>query len=183
MTEWIALLRGINVGRAKRISMADLRGLVEGLGCSDVRTVLNSGNVLFQSVGFSATELAAAVRRAIAGRCGFDAPVVVVSSEALSKIVEQNPLPNPEADPSRFLVAFVADPAALVKAKPMLSVSWSPEGFALGSQAAYLWCPGGVIESRVAKEFTRLTRDAATARNWATVLKLQAASCKKGHDP
>jgi len=175
MTQCIALLRGINVGRAKRIAMADLRGLMEELGFSDVRTVLNSGNVLFQSARANVSKVGVEIERAIARRFGFPVPVVVLSAEALSAIVEESALPRADDDPSRYLVAFVASAATLAKARPMLAEQWSPEALGIGSRAAYLWCPNGVIESKLMQAFGRLIGDAATTRNWATVLRLQAA--------
>jgi len=176
MTQYIAFLRGVNVGRAKRIAMADLRALMEELGFSDVRTVLNSGNVIFQSPHPNDTKVGVGIERAITRGFGFPVPVIVVSAKVLSAIVEENPLPQAARDPSRYLVAFVADAATLARTRPMLDEPWSPEAFALGSNAAYLWCPNGVIASRLMQAFGRRTGDAATTRNWATVLRLQAAA-------
>ena len=90
-------------------------------------------------------------------------------------VIRENPLARAADQPSRFLVAFVANPAMLEKTRPMVATSWGREAFALGSDAAYLWCPDGSIESKVLKEFSRLTGAGATTRNWATVLRLQAA--------
>lgn len=64
---------------------------------------------------------------------------------------------------------------ALDKAEALLGETWEPEAIALGSRAAYLWCPDGIIQSKLLKAFSRATGDAATTRNWATVLKLQQA--------
>ena len=72
-------------------------------------------------------------------------------------------------------MAFVKSAAVLGKAKPLLKERWKPEAIALGAGAAYLWCPDGVIESKLAPAFARATGDAATSRNWSTVLKLRDA--------
>lgn len=176
MTECIALLRGINVGKAKRIAMADLRALVAGLGHARVRTVLNSGNVLFGAARGDTARLAAAIEAAIAARCGFASRVVVVTAADLAAIVRENPLLDVATNPSRLLVAFVAKPAALDAAGPLLREPWAPDALAVGSRAAYLWCPDGVIDSRLAQAFGRQLGEAATTRNWSTVLKLQAAA-------
>jgi uncharacterized protein (DUF1697 family) len=173
MTQCIALLRGVNVGKAKRIAMSELRGLVEELGGSEVRTLLNSGNVVFKTSRRSQRALASALEKAIVARCGFSVPVVVLGDTELDTIVAGNPLPQADKEPSKFLVAFVNDAAVLTAAKPLLAESWKPDALALGSKAAYIWCAKGILESRAAKEFARVTKDAATARNWATVLKLQ----------
>jgi uncharacterized protein (DUF1697 family) len=176
MTKCIALLRGINVGRAKRVAMADLKILVEGLGFSDVRTLLNSGNVVFKTAGPTPGKVASEIERAIQGKFGFSVPVVVLTARDLHTIIAENPLPQAGQDPSKFLVAFVAKGAALWKAEPLLEETWAPEALAIGTKAVYLWCARGIIDSRLVKAFSRVTADAATTRNWGTVLKLQAAA-------
>ena len=176
MTDCIALLRGINVGRAKRIAMADLRRLVENLGHSNVRTLLNSGNVVFRAARPNIGKIALVIESAIQEKFGFQATVVVLTAQDLNAIVAENPLARAARDPSKYLVAFVAATATLAKAKPLLAQSWAPDALAVGSQAAYLWCANGLIESRLMQAFTRATGVAATTRNWATVLKLQAAA-------
>ena len=175
MTNCVAFLRGINVGRAKRIAMADLRRLVEDLGYGDARTVLNSGNVIFRASRPDVRAVAAEMEGALDGRFGFSAGVVVVTAETLDRVVEENPLLRAASDPSRLLVAFPADRSLLAKAADLASRTWAPEAFAVGSAAAYLWCPAGVLESKLAKAFGRLAGDGATTRNWATALKVQAA--------
>lgn len=174
MAECIALLRGINVGRAKRVPMAELRDLLESLGCSGVRTLLNTGNAVFQSPGGSGRELAASIEKAIQSRFGFPVPVLVHTAREFNAIIADNPLPDATRDPSRFLVAFVSSKAELAKAMPLLKESWSPEKFAIGGKAAYLWCAAGIRESRLLQAFGKVTQASITTRNWATVLKIQA---------
>lgn len=174
MTQCIALLRGINVGRAKRIAMADLRTLIEGLGFTDVRTLLNSGNAVFQASRPGVARIAADMEGAIEASCGFPVAVVVLTARELDAVIAGNPLPQAAQDPSRFLVAFAGKAATLEKAKALLAQAWEPDALAVGSKAAYLWCASGIIESRLAQAFSKSIGDAATARNWATVLKLQA---------
>src|SRR5262245_54893639 len=162
MTACIAFLRGINVGRAKRIAMADLRSLVERLGYSNVRTLLNSGNVVFEAARPDRKRIAAAIDVALQSSHGFSASVVVVTVAELNSIVAANPLLEMATDHSRHLVAFVSAPSDLAKATELLAESWQPEAIALGPNAAYLWCAKGIIESRVLHAFARLTGDAAT---------------------
>lgn len=175
MTECIALLRGINVGRAKRIAMADLRNLLEGLGCTEVRTILNSGNAVFQAPKISTRALASDIAAAIQARFGFPVPVLVHTAREFNAIVAENSLPEAEQDPSKFLVAFVSAKTDLAKAKPLLDETWKPDRIAIGSRAAYLWCASGILESQLLQKFSRLLGASITTRNWATVLKLQAA--------
>ena len=176
MTECIALLRGINVGRAKRIAMAQLRGLFVDLGHENVRTVLNSGNVLFRCGRANTGQLALAIQNAIADTCGFSASVTVITAANLAAIVRDNPLLGVVKDPSRHLVAFVAHPRALDPLRSMLKESWTPDALAIGAGAAYLWCAAGVLDSKLSQAFARRAGEAVTTRNWATVLKLHAAS-------
>jgi uncharacterized protein (DUF1697 family) len=176
MTHCIALLRGINVGRARRVAMADLRTLIEGLGFSDVRTILNSGNAVFKAARPRPERVALKIEGAIQRKFGFSVPVVVLTVRDLHTIIAENPLPQAGQDPSKFLVAFVAKGGALRKAEPLLQETWVPEALAVGRKAAYLWCARGILDSNLVKEFFRVTADAATTRNWGTVLKLQAAA-------
>ena len=155
--------------------MADLRSLIEDLGFSNVRTLLNSGNAVFQTTGRSNSEVARALEAAISSRFGFAVPVVVLSGNELNIIIAENSLPQADSDPSKFLVAFVNSTATLRKAKVLLKEQWKPDALAVGSKAAYLWCADGILQSKLAKAFSRVTGEAVTTRNWATVLKLLKA--------
>jgi uncharacterized protein (DUF1697 family) len=176
MTTCVALLRGVNVGRAKRLAMADLRELVERLGHTNVRTLLNSGNVVFDARCANAGKIARSVEMAIVNRFGFTATVVVLTAADLAAIVLENPLQSGATDPSRYLVAFVSSTTDLAKAKSLLAESWTPDALAIGQRAAYLWCAKGIIASGLLQAFNRATGGIATTRNWATVLKLHAAA-------
>ncbi|GAB3255366.1 DUF1697 domain-containing protein [Chitinimonas naiadis] len=178
MTTYIALLRGINVGKAKRIAMADLRGMIEALGYHNPRTLLNSGNAVFESKEKDAARIASGLEAAIVAKCGFSSAVVVISTATFNTIIEQNPLVDRISDPSRHLIAFTADQANLGKAQPMLEQDWAPDAVALGSQAAYLWCEVGILDSKIVPAFNKLTKEAFTTRNWATVLKLKEMSAQ-----
>jgi uncharacterized protein (DUF1697 family) len=156
--------------------MADLRSLLEGLGFSEVRTLLNSGNAVFQTARPNVAKIATAIEKAIESKFGFSAAVIVVTARELNTIVDENPLSEAAGDPSKFLVAFTAKAAALERAKPLLAEAWTPESLAIGSKAAYLWCARGILESRLIPAFSRATANAATTRNWTTVLKLRAAA-------
>jgi uncharacterized protein (DUF1697 family) len=176
VSECIALIRGINVGRGKRVSMADLRGLVAGLGHTNVRTLMNSGNVLFQSKRPNTAKLSAGIEAAIMAKCGFSAMVTVITALELASIIDENPLLKIAEDHSRHLVAFVVHPRLLAPLRPMLKEIWTPDSLAIGSRAAYLWCSTGVLEGKLNLAFARKAGASFTTRNWATVLKLQAAA-------
>ena len=173
MTRCIALLRGINVGRAKRIAMADLRELVASLGYTDVATLLNSGNLVFRAQRPEPGVVAARMEAAIEERFGFSAAVIALTARELDAIIAENPLLHVVDDPARHLVAFVASAAALEQAEPLLAQPWAPDALAVGRRAAYLWCADGILASKLAQAYARAAGDAATTRNWTTVLRLQ----------
>lgn len=173
MPTYVALLRGINVGKANRVPMADLRALLSELGYADVATLLNSGNAVFRTARRTPEKLAAAISKAIACRLHVDVPVVVKSAREFAAIVEENSLASHAADHSRLLVAFVQEPESLAALAAIESLVSPPEQFLLGSSAAYLHCVNGILESQAANSLLGKAGKATTTRNWATVLKLQ----------
>ena len=174
MKRHIALLRGINVGKAKRVPMADLRALMEALGYADVRTLLNSGNAVFDAKGGTPAGHAKKLRAAILEKTGVDCEVVVKAAADLAAAIAEHPLRHHANDDARMLVMFVQEAATLAELEALASDAWAPEAFAVGAHAAWLWCADGIIESRVAKAVGKVLKERGTARNWATVEKLQA---------
>jgi uncharacterized protein (DUF1697 family) len=156
--------------------MSDLRALVADLGHTNVRTLLNSGNVLFQAPRPNTAKLSSQIEAAIAATCGFSASVTVITIKDLSRIIDENPLLHLANDHSRHLVAFAAQPQDLISLRPMLKEAWMPDAIAIGSRAAYLWCSGGILDSKIIRAFSRIAAGGVTTRNWATVLKLQVAA-------
>lgn len=168
----VALLRGINVGTAKRIAMADLREVFVGLGCSDVRTVLASGNVVHTPAGPLA---APAISAAVLAATGVDAAVLVVSGAALRAVAAADPLGEVATDPSRHLVTFLAAPVPAGVAVPA-AADIAPDRLVVGDRAIYHWAPDGVLQSRVPAAYWRAVGgpEGGTARNWRTVQRLLA---------
>lgn len=173
MTTFVALLRGINVGRAKRVAMSDLRKLAEKLGFEDVRTLLNSGNVLFRArvAGRTAAER---MEKALAADLGVASRIIVLSAKELGEIIEGNPIPAAIEEPSRFLIAVVRKPGDLERIRSLADENWGAEKLALGERAAYLWCPSGILESRIVEVTGRALGDSATTRNWTTINRIYA---------
>lgn len=169
---YVAFLRGINVGRAKRIAMADLRVLVEGLGYTGVRSVLNSGNVVFRAAGATAREAAQAIEEALVLKLGVAARVFVLDREELGAIVDGNPLLGVATNHSRLFVFLLGDAAQRDKLAALDGRDWGCERLALGERAAYVWCPEGMLDSVAATSLGKLLGDGSTSRNWNTLLKL-----------
>ncbi len=171
----IALVRGLNVGKARRIPMADLRELVEKLGYGHVRTILASGNIVFTAPSGSASDAARRLEFSLTERFGAPTRVAVVTALDLETILAQNPFGGGTRDPSRLLVAVLACDADASRLSNLARLDWAPEALAVGSLAAYLWCPQGVLDSALVKAVGRLLGESATTRNWATMTKLGAA--------
>ena len=170
-TQQVALLRGINVGRAKRVAMADLRKLLGDLGFAQVRTVLNSGNVVYDGGKVAPADAAARIEEALVLKLGVAARVTVLSASQFAELIEQNTL-APAADAARLLALVLNNPADVQRLASLLQQPWQPEALALGRWAAYAWCPDGVLASKVVATLGVLLGDGVTSRNWATMQKL-----------
>ncbi len=174
MTKFVALLRGVNVGKAKRVPMAELRALLSGLGYTNVATLLNSGNAVFHTARGTSAQHALNIAAAIAGHLKIEVPVIVKSAKELAAIISENSIKADAPVHSRFLVAFVQDAKALSGLAAVESLVVPPEQFAVGKSAAYLLCAAGILESKAWEALVGKVGRSATTRNWATVLKLQA---------
>ncbi|HET9765860.1 MAG TPA: DUF1697 domain-containing protein [Thermoanaerobaculia bacterium] len=171
----VALIRGINVGKAKRVAMAELRAELEKIGYEDVRTLLNSGNVVFTVPAKSKGDPQARVEEVLEKRLRVPARVVVLTAAELAEAVEANPLgAQAESDPARFLVAALAERVDRRALAGLAKQDWSPDALALGTRVAYLWCADGILASKLLTAFNRATGDGATTRNWTTMVKLRA---------
>jgi uncharacterized protein (DUF1697 family) len=171
VTRYVALLRGINVGTAKAVAMDDLRSCFEALGFTGVRTLLRSGNVVFDS---SVAVDRLAIEKAILSATGVSSGVVVIDGARFRRIVAENPLASVSTDPSRALVHFLdAVPDDTGSGRPS-DDDLLPERLAFGEHAIYQWCPDGISKSRVPVKFFAGLGTTATGRNLRTVEKLVA---------
>lgn len=174
MTRFVALFRGINVGKAKRIAMADLRALLESMGYTQVQTLLNSGNAVFEADGESGEKHARAIRDAVAKQLGVDSLVVVKSVREMAAIVAGNKLAAVATDPSRLLVAVTGQAGALKDIEALGRTGWGEEEIVVGKHAAYAWCPLGILKSKAGAALLKGLGEVETTRNWATIEKLNA---------
>jgi uncharacterized protein (DUF1697 family) len=174
LTRHVALLRGVNnIGMSRRVSMADLRAWFEGLGFRDVRTLLNSGNVVF-SVPASKRGALARLEKTLASRLGFSCPVTVLSGDEVVAAVRENPLSRVATNPSRLLVFVLRDPTDRKRLRPLLEERWEPEALAIGTRVAYLWCANGIGKSPLWPKVDRALAGSGTGRNLRTMTKLMA---------
>lgn len=162
MPRFVVLLRGINVGRANRIAMADLRALLADAGYTAVRTVLNSGNAVVSGPDDPPGVHAARIEAAVTERTGLSVGVVVLTAEGLRTIVDADPFADLADDGSRMMAHVHAEPV-----DPDLPV---PEHTRVDGQVIYQWCPDGLL----AAPPVGLPGALVTTRNWNTVTKLAA---------
>jgi uncharacterized protein (DUF1697 family) len=178
MPRYVALFRGINVGKAKRIAMADLRSLLGKLGYTDVATLLNSGNAVFTAGAGPGVTHARRIQNAVLEKLGVDALVIVKSAKELAGIVAGNELAGIADDPSRLLVAVTHNSGALASVQALAHTDWGKERLHVGKHAAYLWCANGILESKAAVALLKGLEGTGTTRNWATLNKIHALMSK-----
>ena len=154
--------------------MADLRALVEGLGFRDVRTLLNSGNIVFSAPNDERGDVAVRIEKALVARLGVNPRVTVLTGNEVAAAVHGNPFADVADNPSRLLVMVLRTPSDQDRLKPLLRKRWGPEALALGKRVAYLWCANGVGRSKLWVEVDRALEHSGTARNIATMTKLLA---------
>jgi uncharacterized protein (DUF1697 family) len=184
-SRYVALLRGINVGKAKQLPMADLKALVEDLGHADVKTHLRSGQVVFTADGPATAKAATAIgkdiERAITADLGLDVKVVVRSRAELAKVVKANPFarpPHADRDPAKLFCVFLSERLTATDLKAVDPAAYEPEELALGAggREIFLWLPNGMGVSKLGLlKWDRATDKkglVATARNWRTTQKL-----------
>jgi uncharacterized protein (DUF1697 family) len=168
----VLLLRGINVGAGNRISMAPLRERLTEAGLGEVRTHLQSGNVVVSSE-LSAEELAAECRRHIAEDFGLDIDVLVRTAEELAEVVRRDPLAGVATDPRRYQVSFCSQEPDEELLQRLEALAAPSERLVAVGREIYGWYPDGAGRSRLATELSgRRMALTATTRNWRTVTAL-----------
>ena len=171
---YVALLRGVNLGRNRRVQMGSLRELLEGHDHQGVRTYLQSGNVVLEST-LSATKLEAALERQLAEGLGFSVDVLVRTTDELGAILALDPLADVASDPSLYLVTFLrARPDKALVAR-LRSAEVEPEQVVASGRELYSWHPSGVGRSALAKLLLPKSLGVtASGRNWRTLEQLAA---------
>jgi uncharacterized protein (DUF1697 family) len=174
MAQHIVLLRGINLAGRNRVAMPALRDVLTGAGFGDVRTYLQSGNVVLSSSA-KAGDVADEIRRLIAKEFGLELAVVVRTRSQLAKVVESNPLKKVAMNPKRYQVSFLAEKPPRAVIRRVEEAATPPEQVVAIGREIYAWHPETIARSRL---WTLLAGQrlgiTATARNWTTVTKLLA---------
>jgi len=172
-TTYLALLRGINVGGKNKLPMKDLVDMFVAVGCDDVRTYIQSGNVLFRTTDDASSRIPNQITTRIAERYGYRVPLVLRTAEQVRNVVENNPFLADSALEDALHVMFLADlphPSRVDDLDPNRSV---PDRFIVRGQEIYLRLPHGMADTKLSNAyFDAKLATTSTARNWRTVTKL-----------
>jgi uncharacterized protein (DUF1697 family) len=181
VTVSVALLRGINVGGRTRITMDDLRRLFADLGQTEVKTYLQTGNVIFKGPAggpSAATALSAAVEQRIAADLGIAVSVLLRTADDLDKVVASNPYLDRESDPTKLHVTFLAAAPDEDRAGRLVPPSGVTDSLTLVGREVFLHCPDGYGRTKLSNAFVeRRLGLAATTRNWKTVVAVRDLAC------
>jgi len=171
MANRIALLRGINLGSTNRVSMPELRALIEELGHTDVQTLVQSGNVVFTSRAKPAT-LETQLAEAIEEKLGVTSKVVVRTRDELAAVIDANPFPIPD-DPKMLHVTFLDGEPDAAAVEAIEQADDDPDQATFAGREIYILYANGMGRSELAKRLGKAKLGVtATDRNWNTVTKL-----------
>jgi uncharacterized protein (DUF1697 family) len=169
----VALLRGINVAGKNKLAMKDLVTVFTAAGCREVRTYIQSGNVVFEAAPGVAAKVPAAVAAGIERRFGLKVPVVTRTAEELREAAEVNPFLKAGEDAERLHVMFLADRPSEDRIAALDPKRSAPDAFVVIGRDVYLLLPNGVGRTKLTNDyFDRNLATTSTVRNWRTVLKL-----------
>jgi len=170
---YVALLRGINVGGKHPVPMKMLTEMFASAGCEQVRTYIQSGNVVFSASPAVAQEIAEAIRKEIRKRLGHETPVVLRSAEQFAKVVQGNPFTERKDYTNFSHVLFCADKLSPVNVKKLDPQRSPGDEIVCQGQEVYLWLPNGAGKSKLTNAyFDAKLETICTQRNWRTVVRL-----------
>ncbi len=168
MGQFIALLRGINVGGKNIVPMAELRELAKSVGWSNVQSYIQSGNLVFQADAPKSDDLT----KAILSARGFAPRCLILSKSELNAIIKACPF---ESKTGKDVHVYFMDGKPHTEMDAFEILAAPTEKFALGENAFYLLAPDGIARSKLAASVEKLLGTTVTARNWNTVIKLQSS--------
>jgi uncharacterized protein (DUF1697 family) len=174
MKLYIALFRGINIGSTRSLPMRELVDLLAGLGLQNIRTYIQSGNVIFETAEDDTPQLAQRISRAVLDSRGFSPDVLLLEPADLEKAIVSNPYPEAERFPRTLHVFFLAAVPPNPDLEKLESLRQGSERFTLQDRLFYLHTPDGVGRSKLAAGIERALGVPATGRNWQTVSRIMA---------
>jgi uncharacterized protein (DUF1697 family) len=172
MTRYGLLVRGVNVGTKNSLPMAELRAMLEKLGCTDVQTYVQSGNAVF-GTKLGEAALTKGIEQALEHYMGRPIATTLRTLEQMKAIVDANPFREVAKEPKFLCVTFLSHAPSKSELVPLNAQEWKPELFKVVGKEIYTWHPNGQGRSPLAAALGKLPlRGAVTTRNWNTVLKL-----------
>jgi len=172
MPTWIGFFRGLSVGGKNALPMRELTTVLQELRCTDIRTYIQSGNVVFQNSDPEAGPLARRIALLITREHGIETSAIVLSGAELKKTIASNPFSKAESDPKSLHVFFMESKPKRPDTAKMDALKADTESYAIKGTALYLHAPKGIGTSKLAKNIERLLGVPVTARNWRTVTKV-----------
>lgn len=172
-SRYVALMRGMNVGGKNKLAMKELAAIFAETGCSDVRTFIQSGNVIFSATARVAVRLPEMIAMEIESRFGLRVPVVVRSAEQMSAVLRENPFIRAGVDQGTLHVMFLADLPTAAQVAGLDPGRSAPDEFIVCGREIYLRLPNGGGRSKLTNQyFDSRLKTVSTVRNWRTVMKL-----------
>ncbi len=174
MITYISLLRGINIGGHKKIKMDSLRENFSSLGYNNIKTYIQSGNILFCSKEEDKTKLEKDISSMIMDKYGFDIPVLVLNSAELNEVINNNPFANSINYNKEFIhITFLSNEAKEINFKEIDCKKESEDEYKIINKAIYLYLPKGYGNTKIHNNFfEKLLKTQATTRNWKTCIEL-----------
>ncbi len=170
----VSLLRGVNLGPHNRIKMDALRALYERLSLQDVRTLLQSGNVVFRTKKRNPGQLAREIESAIEKQFSFCVPVILRTARELQNVVANNPFAGrQDIDPAKLLVTFLASQPTADSCKKVAALDTGSEEVQVRGREVYIYYSNGLARPKVSwTTIDKMLGTTGTGRNWNTVVKL-----------
>lgn len=172
MQKYIALFRAINVLGKNLLLMKDLVQILEKLGAKDVKTYIQSGNVLLSHKETDTKKLSNKISSEIKKSNGFEPKVLLLNYEDVKKAYKQNPFPQGEEEPKTVHAFFLSSKPESPNLEKMDEIKTKTEQYKLIDKVYYLYTPDGVGRSKLGARAEKLLGVPATARNWRTVKKI-----------
>ncbi len=174
MPTYISMLRGINVGGHKKVPMSQLRAMLESLGFKQVRTYIQSGNVIFKAADSDPADFSAKIEKKILAQFGFSVSVITRTPEELRKSIEGNPFAKESSkDPAKVHIAFLSEVPKADAVKKLAALATASEQLQHSGREVYLYYKDGMGRAKLTGNvLEKVLAVTATARNWNTVNKL-----------
>jgi len=174
MQTYISMLRGINVSGHKIIKMDALRKMYADLNFKNVKTYIQSGNVIFQDKKTKHEELEKKIAEKISDEFGFEVPVLVKDLDELTTVLKNNPLVNKRnEDITKLHVTFLSQEPEQANIDKIKNGQYASDEFILIGKTVYLFCPNGYGKTKLSNTFfENKLKIIATTRNWKTINEL-----------